>query len=173
MYKIDNIDVKIVDLLMQDGRMACSEIARRIGGVTERAIRYRLDRLIENNIIFITAVVNQKAVGFPIVADVLLEVEADSIREVAERMQEYECVSYVAYSIGETDVSVQVIAKDAVEVYEFVTRVIGKTAGVRKTTTSIVPQVLKDVYQWRIPRSGCVQVSEEKNLVKPFRGDER
>ena len=46
MYKIDNIDIKIVDLLMEDGRMACSEIARRIGGVTERAIRYRLDRLI-------------------------------------------------------------------------------------------------------------------------------
>ncbi len=152
MYKIDNIDIKIVDLLMEDGRMACSEIARRIGGVTERAIRYRLDRLVQNGIISITAVVNPKSLGYPVVADVLLEVEADSIREVAERMIDYENVSYVAYSIGETDVSVQIIAKDAVEVYEFVTRVIGKTTGVRKTTTSIVPQVLKDVYQWKIPR---------------------
>jgi Lrp/AsnC family transcriptional regulator for asnA, asnC and gidA len=141
MYKIDNIDIKIVDLLMEDGRMACSEIARRIGGVTERAIRYRLDRLVQNGIISITAVVSPKALGYPVVADVLLEVEADSIREVAEQMIEYE-----------TDVSVQIIAKDAVEVYEFVTRVIGKTTGVRKTTTSIVPQVLKDVYQWKIPR---------------------
>ncbi len=57
MYKIDNLDIKIVDLLMKDGRMACSEIARRIGGVTERAIRYRLERLVENRIIAITAVV--------------------------------------------------------------------------------------------------------------------
>lgn len=170
MYKIDNIDIKIVDLLMEDGRMACSEIARRIGGVTERAIRYRLDRLIESGVIFVTAVVNPKAVGFPIVADVLLEVEADSIRDVAEKIQEYECVSYVAYSIGETDVSVQVIAKDAVEVYEFVTRVIGKTAGVRKTTTSIVPQVLKDVYQWRIPRSGCIPPRDDSNDARSYRG---
>jgi len=152
MYKIDNLDIKIVDLLMEDGRMACSEIARRIGGVTERAIRYRLERLVQNGIISITAVVSPKSLGYPVVADVLLEVEADSIREVAERMIEYPNVSYVAYSIGETDVSVQIIAKDAVEVYEFVTRVIGKTDGVRKTTTSIVPQVLKDVFQWRIPR---------------------
>ena len=159
MYKIDNIDVKIADLLMQDGRMACSEIARRIGGVTERAIRYRLERLIENHVITVTAVVNPKTLGYPVVADVLLEVEADSIREVAEKMKTFECVSYVAYSIGETDVSVQVIARDAVDVYEFVTGIIGKTAGVRKTTTSIVPQVLKDVYQWRIPREGC---SEEE-----------
>ncbi len=173
MYKIDNIDIKIVDLLMEDGRMACSEMARRIGGVTERAIRYRLERLIESGVIFITAVVNQKAVGYPIVADVLLEVEADSIREVAEQMRGYECVSYVAYSIGETDVSVQVIAKDAVEVYEFVTRVIGKTAGVRKTTTSIVPQVLKDVYQWRIPRGDCVQSDSNSNDVRTIRGEDR
>lgn len=152
MYKIDNIDIKIVDLLMEDGRMACSDIARRIGGVTERAIRYRLDRLIQNRTISITAVANPKSLGYPVVADVLLEVEADSIREVAEQMIEYENVSYVAYSIGETDVSLQIIAKDPVDVYEFVTGVIGKTAGVRKTTTSIVPQVLKDVYQWKIPR---------------------
>jgi len=132
--------------------MACSDIARRIGGVTERAIRYRLDRLIHNGTISITAVANPKSLGYPVVADVLLEVEADSIREVAEQMIEYENVSYVAYSIGETDVSLQIIAKDAVDVYEFVTGIIGKTAGVRKTTTSIVPQVLKDVYQWKIPR---------------------
>jgi len=132
--------------------MACSDIARRIGGVTERAIRYRLDRLIQSGTISITAVANPKSLGYPVVADVLLEVEADSIREVAEQMIEYENVSYVAYSIGETDVSLQIIAKDAVDVYEFVTGIIGKTAGVRKTTTSIVPQVLKDVYQWKIPR---------------------
>lgn len=151
MYKLDKLDVKIVDLLMEDGRMACSEIARRIGGVTERAIRYRLDKLVENQIITITAVVNPRSIGYLVVADVLLEVEADSIREVAAKMIGYVKVSYVAYSIGETDVSVQVIARDPVEVYEFVTGVIGKTAGVRKTTTSIVPQVLKDIYQWRIP----------------------
>jgi DNA-binding Lrp family transcriptional regulator len=57
----------------------------------------------------------------------------------------------VACSIGETDVSVQVLGKDTTEIYHFITEVIGKIPGVRKTTTSIVPIVLKDVYQWRIP----------------------
>jgi DNA-binding Lrp family transcriptional regulator len=60
-------------------------------------------------------------------------------------------ISYVACSIGETDVSIQIIARDTSEVYAFVTGVIGKIPGVRKTTTYIVPLVLKDVYQWRIP----------------------
>jgi DNA-binding Lrp family transcriptional regulator len=64
-------------------------------------------------------------------------------------------VSYVAYAIGETDVSVQLIARSNEEVYRFVTQVIGKTPGVRKTVTSIVPSVLKDVYQWSIPLEVC------------------
>jgi len=62
-------------------------------------------------------------------------------------------ISYVACSIGEKDISAQIVTRDTGEVYEFVTNVIGKIPGVRKTTTSIVPIVLKDVYEWRIPDS--------------------
>ncbi|RPH56150.1 MAG: Lrp/AsnC family transcriptional regulator [Chloroflexi bacterium] len=152
MYKTDNIDRKIVNLLMEDGRMHAAEIARRIGNISERAVRYRIDRMVENNVIKISAVVNPKAVGMNVVADIWLEVDSDSIIEVARKMAEFENVSYVACSIGETDISVQIQARDTGEVYRFVTEVIGKVPGVRKTTTSIVPLVLKDVYQWRIPQ---------------------
>ncbi len=72
--------------------------------------------------------------------------------DVAHKAMEFDCVSYVACSIGEMDVSIQVLAKDTAEIYRFVTEVIGRLPGVRKTTTSIVPIVLKDVYQWHIPR---------------------
>jgi Lrp/AsnC family transcriptional regulator for asnA, asnC and gidA len=151
MYKTDNIDRKIVNLLMEDGRMHAAEIARRIGNISERAVRYRIDRMVENEVIKISAVVNPKAVGMNVVADIWLEVDSDSIVEVARKMAEFDNVSYVACSIGETDISVQIQARDTGEVYRFVTEVIGKVPGVRKTTTSIVPLVLKDVYQWRIP----------------------
>jgi len=154
MYKIDNIDLEIVNLLMEDGRMHAAEVARRIGNISERAVRYRIDRMLEHDVVRISAIVNPKGVGMNVVADVWLEVESDSILEVARKMADFENVSYVACSIGETDVSVQVQAHDTAEVYRFVTEVIGKVPGVRKTTTSIVPLVLKDVYQWRIPSSG-------------------
>src|SRR5688572_14788505 len=151
MHKIDDIDQKIVNLLMEDGRMQAAEIARRLGNISERVARYRIENLIERNIIQISAIVNPKEVGMNVVADVWLEVESDSILEVARKMAGYDNVSYVACSIGETDVSVQVLAQDTGEVYRFVTEVIGKTPGVRKTTTSIVPLVIKDVFQWHIP----------------------
>jgi len=151
MYEIDKIDVGIVNLLLEDGRMSASEIARRMGDVSERAIRYRIERMREGNIIQIGAVVHPEAFGLQIIADVLLEVESDRIREVAQKMTEYENVTYVACSIGESDVSIQVVAGNTDEVYRFVTETVRKVPGVRRTTTSIVPLILKDVYQWRIP----------------------
>ena len=153
MYEIDKIDLKIVNLLLEDGRKSASEIARQIGEVSERAVRYRIERMIEEDVIRLSAVVRPEALGLPIRADVWLEVESDRIREVAQKMAEYENVTYVACSIGENDISIQVVAKDTDEVYQFVTETIRKVPGVRRTTTSIVPLILKDVYQWRAPES--------------------
>jgi len=151
MVKIDEIDRKIVNCLMEDGRMQSAEIARRLGGVSERVVRYRIENLIEREIIKISAIVNPKTMGMNVVADVWLEVESGLILDVARQMAAYPNVSYVACSIGETDVSLQVQARDTTEVYNFVTEVVGKAPGVRKTRTSIVPLVIKDVFEWRIP----------------------
>jgi len=157
MSKIDKNDLEIVSLLMEDGRMPASEIARRIGDISERVVRYRIERLVEEGIISISAIPKPRKLGYSVIADVLIQVEPGLIIEVAEKFRELECVSYVACATGETDVSIQVVARDNAEVYRFVTEVIGKTPGVRKTTTSIVPLVLKDVYQWRIPVSVCLE----------------
>lgn len=151
MSKIDDIDLQIINLLMDDGRLPCTEIARSIGNITERSVRYRLERLTRDGAIQVCGIINPKSVGFLVAADVFLEVDSDSILEVAQKMTEYESVSYVACGIGETDVSVQVLGHSNEEIYQFITEVIGKVPGVRKTTTSIVPLVLKDVYQWRVP----------------------
>jgi len=155
MGKVNALDVAIVDLLMEDGRLSCAEIARRIGGVSERAVRYRIARLVREGVIRVLAIPNPKALGFPVVADVMIEVEPGHIQEVAGKLREYECVSYVACSTGDRDVSIQVVARDNAELYRFVTDVVGKVPGVRRTETYLVPMILKDVYEWRIPRE-CV-----------------
>jgi Lrp/AsnC family transcriptional regulator for asnA, asnC and gidA len=153
MYEIDKYDLKIVKLLMCNGRMSASELAREIGDISERAIRYRIDRLVRDGMIKISAIVNPKAFGFNVIADVWVEVESGHVQEVAERIAKHECVSYVATSIGEKDISVQIYARDNAEVYNLVTEVIGRLQWVRKTVTSIVPIVLKDVYDWNIPEN--------------------
>jgi Lrp/AsnC family transcriptional regulator for asnA, asnC and gidA len=151
MYNFDKIDVKIVNLLLEDGRMPASEVARRIGDISERAVRYRIDRMVDEGVISISAVAKPQAFGLTTIADVWMEVESDRILDVARRLAQFDNVSYVACGIGESDVSIQIVARDTAEIYQFITEVVRKVPGVRKTTTSIVPLVIKDVYQWRVP----------------------
>jgi Lrp/AsnC family transcriptional regulator, regulator for asnA, asnC and gidA len=172
MYEIDNLDIKIINLLMEDGRMPASEMARRIGSISERMIRYRIDRIVKEGYIQISAITNPKSLGYTVTADVFLEVESSAIIDVAKKVSDYDCVSYVACSIGERDISIQVVGHDTNEVYQFVTEVIGKISGVRKTTTSIVPLVLKDVYQWRIPKSACITNDNIGNEKESTDGDD-
>jgi Lrp/AsnC family transcriptional regulator for asnA, asnC and gidA len=107
--------------------------------------------MIGDGVIQVSAVVNPDAFGLSIKADVWLEVESDQILDVARKMTTFDNVTYVACGIGQNDISIQLVAKDTAEIYYFVTEVVRKVPGVRKTTTSIVPVVLKDVYQWRVP----------------------
>jgi len=162
MYNFDKIDIKIVNLLLDDGRMPASEVARRIGDISERAVRYRIDRMVNEGVIRVSAVAKPQAFGLTTIADVWMEVESDRILEVARKMAEFDNVSYVACGIGESDVSIQIVAKDTTEIYQFITEVVRKVPGVRKTTTSIVPLIIKDVYQWRIPERIVWEISGQE-----------
>ena len=151
MYELDSTDRAIVDLLIEDGRMSSADIARRIGHVSERSVRYRVERMLHDRVIRVSAIVNPKAVGFGVTADVLLEVEPGRVQEVARKLAGFAQVSYVACSTGDRDLSIQIYARDNQELYQFVTEVIGHVPGVRRTTTILVPVVVKDVYDWHIP----------------------
>lgn len=151
--KLDQLDKEIIDLLTKDGRMSCAEIARAIGTVSERSVRYRLEKLLSEDVIRINATPVPQSLGYSIVADVFIEVEVGQVLEIARKIASYENVSYVACSTGESDISIQIISQNNRDLYEFVTEVLGKIPGVRKTTTSMVPFIVKDIEQWRIPSS--------------------
>jgi Lrp/AsnC family transcriptional regulator for asnA, asnC and gidA len=165
MYDFDKTDIRIVNLLLEDGRMSASEISRRLGDISERAVRYRIDRMIDEGVIQISAVISPEALGFTIKADIWLEVKSDLILQVAKKMAAFENVTYVACGIGQNDISIQVVAKDTAEIYHFVTEVVRKVPGVTKTTTSIVPIILKDVYQWRVPERIAKLLSDGKTVA--------
>lgn len=148
--------------------MPASEVARRLGDISERAVRYRIDRMVNEGVIKIGAVAKPQAFGLTTIADVWMEVESDRILDVARKMAEFDNVSYVACGIGESDVSIQIVAKDTSEIYQFVTEVVRKVPGVRKTTTSIVPLIIKDVYQWRIPERVAREISGQETSTAKY-----
>jgi len=159
-FSLDGVDRKIVSLLLEDGRISSAEITRRIGHVSERAVRYRIERLIRSGVIRISAVVDPHAVGFSVIGDVLIDVAPGRLQDVAAQIVQFDNVSYVAGSVGEGDLSIQVYARDTEELLRFVNEVVGKIPGVTRTKTVIVPWKLKDVYQWHVPEGA----SEEGGL---------
>ena len=160
-FSLDSIDRRIVSLLIEDGRISSAEITRRIGHVSERAVRYRIERLVRNGVIRISAIVMPQAVGFPITGDVLVDVAPGKLQDVAAQLVDFPTVSYVAGSVGEGDLSVQVYARDTEELLRFVNEVIGKVPGVTRTKLAMVPWKLKDVYQWQVP----VDAAEEGRTI--------
>ncbi len=163
MYDFDKNDVQIVNMLLEDGRMPASEMARRLG-VSERVVRYRIDHMVENGVIQISAVVKPESLGMTVRADVWLEVDSDQILNVAKKLAKHDSITYVACGIGENDISIQLVAGDTQEIYHFVTEFVRKIPGVRRTTTSIVPIVIKDVYQWRVPERVARQSAKKASL---------
>jgi Lrp/AsnC family transcriptional regulator for asnA, asnC and gidA len=150
--KLDSIDRQIIQLLTEDGRMPNTEIARHIDGVSERVVRYRIHRLIKEKVIQVSAIVDPVVVGYPIVADVWVQVAAGKALKVAHTLEELELARYVSYSTGGMkDVTVQVVARNVEELYTYVAEVIGNIPGVERTQTMLIPGVLKDVDNWLPP----------------------
>ena len=152
-YKPDSTDWKIITLLNEDGRMPSAEIARRLGNISSRTINNRIQTLFENDIIDIRAIVNPDAVGYGVMADVFLEVEPGRVREVAELVAEFPQASYVAGATGESDVSISLRVRSIEELFNFVNDKLGRTPGVRRTQSYILPFKLKDLHNWLPPEA--------------------
>ena len=104
-------------------------MTRRIGHVSERAVRYRIERLVRAGVIKVTAIVNPQAVGYRVTGDVIIEVAPGMLQTVAEQLCGLDNISYVAGSVGDGDLSAQVYARDTEDLLRFVDEVIGKVQG--------------------------------------------
>ena len=131
--------------------MPCAEIARALGNISARTVRNRIRRLSEKGIIKVTAVASAKALGYRIVADISIETEPRKVREVAEVAATIESVSYVAVVAGDRDLFVQANAADIEDLQALITEELQAIPGVRSTRTTLLTQILKDIYEWRIP----------------------
>ena len=150
--RLDDVDRQIIALLVKDGRTPCATVARAIGEISARTVRYRIARLMRSGVIQVSAIVNPLALGWKVIADVFLEVSPGRLHELAERFAALENVSYVAGSIGQGDLSIQVYARNEAELLRFVEEVVGVMPGVMRTRTALVPWKLKDVYEWAVPQ---------------------
>jgi DNA-binding Lrp family transcriptional regulator len=149
---LDAIDRAILAFLKEDGRMSSSEMARRLaGGVSERSVRYRIDRLKKVGVVRVTAVLNPHVLGYETVGDVLIDVAPGQAQKVAAQLMQIDQVGYVVGVVGDGDLDVQVYARDTEDLVRLTNEVIGVIPGVTRVRTLIIPWTLKEACDWSLP----------------------
>jgi Lrp/AsnC family transcriptional regulator, regulator for asnA, asnC and gidA len=150
-FILDAVDRRILALLVEDGRKPAAEMARHIPGVSERSIRYRIERLKRSGVLRVSAIINPQALGYATIGDVVIDVAPGCLQEVAAQLVALDQVSYVAGAVGDGDLNAQVYAHDTEELVRLTNEVIGVIPGVTRVRTIIVPWKLKEVCDWRVP----------------------
>jgi len=110
MMCLDDVDKKIVSELQQDGRMTLLDLAKKVG-YTSMGIKKRLQRLIENGTIKVSALINPKALGLH-PAIVMLEMEsAETMQELLNRFEKCPRVIQMFKTVGGFNLIALVIAE--------------------------------------------------------------
>ena len=105
---IDDIDKAIIRELQLDGRMPYAQLGPAVG-LSQAAVRQRVQRLIENGVMQVVAVTDPLTLGFGLQAMVGVEVDGD-LRAVATKLAKVDEVSYVVVTTGRFDMLVEVVA---------------------------------------------------------------
>ncbi len=141
--EIDDLDRTVIALLTEDGRLSASEIASRVGGVSERTIRNRIASLLQNRHIVIGAIPDPTSVGREVQADVFIEVEPGRVDDVASELGEHDEVGYLAAITGNYNLSAAVFVATHADLLEFCETVIGRIPGVKRVVPCMILRMYK------------------------------
>lgn len=143
---LDAVSKAIVELLQEDGRRSYSEIGRTVG-MSEAAVRQRVQRLTESGVMQIVAVTDPMQLGFHRQAMIGVRVSGDA-RRVAEAIAAIDAVDYVVITVGSFDVLAEVVCEDDDDLLALINDVIRPIDGVLSTETFIYAKLQKQLYNW-------------------------
>jgi Lrp/AsnC family transcriptional regulator, regulator for asnA, asnC and gidA len=157
--KVDQIDRAIINYLKRDGRIRSVDIARELN-LADRTVRYRINRLIERDLISVTAVLHPVDLGYHVLGDIVCAVDTGKVNEVADEIARFPEVGYVACGTGDQDISLQAYFASTDDLYAFVTGKLAHVPGVLKTRTTILLRVVKSIWQWEVPEANVEQTNQ-------------
>ncbi len=143
---LDRANRAIIEALQRDGRRPYGAIAEEVG-LSEAAVRRRVQRLRENGVIQIVAVTDPMQLGFHRQAMVGIRVEGD-VRQVAIKVGALEEVDYVVMCAGSFDLLAEVVCEDDDRLLHLLNDSIRSIPGVCATETFLYLKLAKQTYTW-------------------------
>jgi Lrp/AsnC family transcriptional regulator for asnA, asnC and gidA len=136
----------IIEALQRDGRQPYGAIAEQVG-LSEAAVRRRVQRLREAGIMQIVAVTDPLQLGFTRQAMVGISVEGD-VRQVAEKLSALNEVDYVVMCAGSFDLLAEIVCEDDERLLHVLNDSVRTIPGVRATETFLYLKLAKQTYTW-------------------------
>jgi Lrp/AsnC family transcriptional regulator for asnA, asnC and gidA len=143
---IDDVSKAIIEQLQQDGRRPYAAIGKAVG-LSEAAVRQRVQRLQDAGVMQIVAVTDPLQVGFARSAMIGVRVEGDA-EAVAEKLEALPEVDYLVVCAGNFDILAEVVAEDDDHLLEVINRRIRAIPEVRSTETFVYLKLRKQIYTW-------------------------
>jgi Lrp/AsnC family transcriptional regulator for asnA, asnC and gidA len=143
---LDGANRAIIEALQKDGRRPYGSIAEEVG-LSEAAVRRRVQRLRESGVMQIVAVTDPLQLGFARQALVGINVEGD-VRQVAEKVTSLPEVDYVVMCAGSFDLLVEVVCEDDDRLLRLLNDSVRSIPGVRSTETFLYLKLAKQTYTW-------------------------
>jgi Lrp/AsnC family transcriptional regulator for asnA, asnC and gidA len=143
---LDDVNKRIIEQLQQDGRMSYAALAKVVG-LSEAAVRQRVQRMLDSGVMQIVAVTDPLTLGFTRQVMIGLKVEGD-MRSVAERLAKVPEVDYVVICAGAYDLLAEMVCTDDDHLLSLLNDQIRTISGVAATETFVYLKLAKQTYAW-------------------------
>jgi Lrp/AsnC family transcriptional regulator for asnA, asnC and gidA len=143
---LDDADKALIELLQEDGRMPYTRLAAAVG-LSEAAVRQRVQHLIDDNVVQIVAVTDPLRLGFSRQAMVGVRTEGD-IRTVADTLSAILEIDYVVFTSGSFDLLFEIVCEDDDHLLALLNDKVRSIPGVRSTETFVYLKLHKQTYAW-------------------------
>ncbi len=145
-FALDETSKAIIEQLQEDGRRSYAAIAKAVG-LSEAAVRQRVQRLIDGGAMQIVAVTDPLQVGFRRQAMIGIRCEGD-VEAVADKIADMAEVDYVVITAGGFDLLVEVVCEDDDHLLDLVSKRIRAVPTVRSTESFVYLKLQKQLYNW-------------------------
>src|ERR1700745_3959347 len=142
---LDDISKRIIEQLQADGRQSYAAIGKAVG-LSEAAVRQRVQRLQEAGVMQIVAVTDPLTLGFHRQAMIAIKTDGD-LQKVADQLADMDEIDYVVISAGSFDVLAEVVCEDDDHLLEILSRV-RAVPYVTSTETFVYLKLRKQTYSW-------------------------
>ncbi|GAB3767618.1 Lrp/AsnC family transcriptional regulator for asnA, asnC and gidA [Nocardioides ginsengisegetis] len=146
--QLDDVSKAIIEQLQQDGRRSYAAIGKVVG-LSEAAVRQRVQRLTDSGVMQVVAVTDPLELGFARQAMVGIRVTGP-LEKAADRIAELEEVDYVVVTAGSFDLLVEVVCESDEHLLELISDRIRTIEGVVATETFMYLRLRKQTYSWGV-----------------------